>query len=365
VRGPLGRQGFAATLVVLMVCLAGAMVLGREDATGALAAPGAPAPVSATRAPTPGGRSDQRPGVTPTAVMAAAARSVPAVVSQVPPTPEVTVPPAPTSAERAAPLGTTRLVDAYPGGGALLEQVFYSPALGQDISYWVFLPPGYAESGGRYPTLYMLHGLDAGSQQWPALGLTSVADELIDAGSIAPLLIVLPFASNSYYVDEPDGGPRWADHIREHLVADVAARYRALDRAASRAIGGLSMGGDAALRFALTSPDVFGVVGGHSPSIRRAYDDAPRGVFRDESAFNQANPLWLARNRPIPSELKIWLDVGDGDPWWWSVEALHEILVARDVEHQFTYFVGEHEDDYWSAHVGDYLRFYAAALDRS
>jgi hypothetical protein len=60
--------------------------------------------------------------------------------------------------------------------------------------------------------------------------------------------------------------------------------------------------------------------------------------------------------------LTIWLDIGDGGPWWWSFEELHEPIVEPGVSHEFHYFVGEHDDTYWSAHLGDYLVFHATAL---
>ena len=42
------------------------------------------------------------------------------------------------------------------------ERRFASTALGEDRSYWVYLPPGYKESRERYPALYLLHGMSQG-----------------------------------------------------------------------------------------------------------------------------------------------------------------------------------------------------------
>jgi len=276
---------------------------------------------------------------------------------QAAPTPEVTIPQPP------GPAGSVRPRDSYPNGGALLEQSLYSRALSQDISYWIFLPPGYDASARRYPVVYMLHGLDADSEQWPAFGLTGTADELIADGDIQPLLIVLPFGWNSYFLNDPRDGLRWADHITTEVVGDVDRRYRTVARARSRAIGGLSMGGDAALRFALTFPELFGVSGAHSPSTRFSYDEAPEGLFADEEAFNRANPLWLITHTRVARKLKVWLDVGEDDPWLLNVRAIHELLEEQGVEHELHIYEGEHGDEYWSDHVADYLRFYSAALE--
>ncbi len=256
---------------------------------------------------------------------------------------------------------SVRPLETYANGGSLIERSFFSPALGQEISYRLFLPPDYDASRQRYPSLYLLHGLDASPEQWPFLGVGTTADEMIAAGDIEPLVIIFPFGANSYYLNEPENGLRWADHVAQDVRQDVDRGYRTLRRARSRAIGGLSMGGDAALRFGLTYPSTFGVVGAHSPSTRLTYTDTP-GIFADEEAFNVANPLWLIRNEGVPGNLRIWIDVGDGDPWWWSAEALSEALAERGIRHDFHYYVGEHDDTYWAAHVRDYLQFYDSAL---
>src|SRR5206468_3190854 len=67
-----------------------------------------------------------------------------------------------------------------------------SGILGYDIAARVYLPPCYAGSGQAYPVLYMIHGLNSGEEQWEQLGIGTVADHLIAAGDIAPLIIVLP-----------------------------------------------------------------------------------------------------------------------------------------------------------------------------
>jgi enterochelin esterase-like enzyme len=255
-----------------------------------------------------------------------------------------------------------RPIETYRHGGALIERSFYSPALRQRMSYWLFLPPDYDGATDRYPVLYLLHGLDADPEQWPFLGVTSTADELIATGEIRPMLIAMPFGSNSYYVDEPDEGLRWADHIADEVVDDVDTHYRTFPSARSRAIGGLSMGGDAALRFGMTRPSTFGVVGAHSPSIRGSYADAPGGIFPDQDAFNRANPLWLAENTSIPKDLRIWIDLGDADPWQWTAEQLHALLDDQGVPNELHEFEGEHDDTYWAEHVPDYLAFYSATL---
>jgi enterochelin esterase-like enzyme len=73
--------------------------------------------------------------------------------------------------------------------------------------------------------------------------------------------------------------------------------------------------------------------------------------------------VYLFQNRPdVARTLKLWLDVGAGDPWRPADEAFDQQLTGEEIEHVWHEYTGAHEDAYWSAHVSDYLRFYAAAL---
>jgi enterochelin esterase-like enzyme len=134
----------------------------------------------------------------------------------------------------------------------------------------VYLPPGYATSGRRYPTLYVLHGFDAPLQAFETgrVPIRVLMDSLIAAGRARPMIVVVPDARNAYggafYTNSPVAG-NWADFIARDLVAHVDRRYRTLPRAASRGIEGHSMGGFGALTLAARHPDVFGAVYAASP----------------------------------------------------------------------------------------------------
>src|SRR2546422_915339 len=83
----------------------------------------------------------------------------------------------------------------------------YSPALNRTMPYLVYLPPGYESGARRYPVLYMLHGNSGSYEEWAAYGLIGRADDMIMAGEIQPLIIVLPQGDYSYWVNLVDGGP--------------------------------------------------------------------------------------------------------------------------------------------------------------
>jgi enterochelin esterase-like enzyme len=247
--------------------------------------------------------------------------------------------------------------------GALFDDVFPSPILGASMRYRVYLPPDYpTDDARRYPVLYMLHGAGANYTEWSESLLPERTDALIVGGEIQPMIVVMPDDGNgqSYWANWAGDGPRWSDYVIDDVVGAIDARYRTLPVAASRALGGLSMGGLGALHIAMRRPDVFGVVGAHSPSIR--LEREPEFWFLPGDAWNEHSPIWLARNAPDIERLQIWADIGIDDIYLDNVTVLHQTLLRRGVAHQWRLFGGEHEADYWLEHVPDYLRFYSSAL---
>ncbi len=246
--------------------------------------------------------------------------------------------------------------------------IFQSVALGRPMHYLIYQPPGYSAQK-RYPVLYLLHGIGAGfgessgyETEWPGYGVLTVADTLVAAGSVPPLLIVMPEGDQSYWMDAANGGPKFGTYVAEDLVKEIDSRFPTRSGRGSRAIGGLSMGGFGALSLAMLRPDVFGIAGAHSPSLPRR-EQGP-AFFGDADYFAAHNPVELMRDQPdVARTLRLWLDVGDQDPQWTArSEGLHHMLSARGVPHEWHEWPGNHDGIYWNVHLADYLRFYGAAL---
>jgi S-formylglutathione hydrolase FrmB len=265
------------------------------------------------------------------------------------------------------PLGAERVASSaaqYVGAidGTFRELAFYSPSLDREMSYSIYLPPGYSTEGRRYPVLYMLHGGGGSKDEWPAYGLVDDADRSIKSKDIKPLIIVMPQGDLSYWVNWVDGGPRWGDYVARDLRRQVDSTFRTLPDAAHRAIGGLSMGGAGALQLAFNHPDVFRVVGAHSPSLH--LDDGTfAGIYGTGSEFAQREPIGLAATAPGIESLKIWIDAGEVDPWLERDELLHENLLERGISHTWNVLAGGHDGEYWTVNAPAYLRFYDGVLN--
>jgi S-formylglutathione hydrolase FrmB len=116
--------------------------------------------------------------------------------------------------------------------------------------------------------------------------------------------------------------------------------------------GGISMGGFGALQ--LGGRQRFCAVGGHSPALWLSGGETPPGAFDDGEDFDRSTPLV---HTPVAGD--IWLDVGSEDPFRAATEEL-----GRRLGERVRVWRGGHDGDYWDAHMGAYLRFYARALER-
>ena len=129
----------------------------------------------------------------------------------------------------------------------------------------VLLPDGYDEHPDRaYPVLWLLHGANNGADKW-ASNITELAAGL-------PAVIVMPDGGTfGMYMDWWNGGargnPAWATYHLRLLKDTIESRYRILPERRWHAIGGISMGGQGALRYAGLLPGYFGSVMGFSAAF--------------------------------------------------------------------------------------------------
>lgn len=270
--------------------------------------------------------------------------------------------PTPRLAEPGPNLPTVLEEYVGPLWGRFREEHFYSAALDREMPYYIYLPPGHDHADGGFPVLCMLHGASGDNSEWATIGIINGADRLIASGEIPPLILVLPQGDFGYWVNHVDGGPRWGDYVVEDLVRQLDQHYRTLPTPRARAVGGLSQGGHAALQLTFNHPDIFGVAGAHSPSLRA--DDGFLPWLGSGAEYARRDPISLAQSLPLTSlqNATLWLDVGSEDEWRPRVELLHEVLSERGVDHEYHIWPGAHDGEYWQPHVPDYLRYYGRAL---
>lgn len=151
------------------------------------------------------------------------------------------------------------LVDASTPGGEL-------PRGRKAPKTHVLLPADYDEHPDRdYPVLWLLHGANGGTDTW-------IPDIAKLAGDDFPGIIVMPDGGVfGMYMNWWNGGrradPAWATYHLELLRDTIEDRYRIRPGRSWHAIGGISMGGQGALRYAAMLPGYFGSVATFSAAM--------------------------------------------------------------------------------------------------
>ncbi len=242
------------------------------------------------------------------------------------------------------------------GGGARAEVVraqIASKRGARDVT--VILPPGYTPRR-RYPVLYMLDGQNLLEHPWFSGGWRAEEGlhRAVHEGKSEPMIVVGVHAGdrvNEYTsVPDADEGGGAADAFVHHLVKDVVpwvGRNYAVRRGKqSRAIGGASLGANAALHAVLTRGDVFGRALVMSPSLWWA-----EGALYDQ----------VRRSRTIRQQHVVLYNGGDDDGRE-ETEALRDLLHKKGLVfdrslHHWTEPSGNHDEPSWA-------RFFPRALER-
>jgi enterochelin esterase-like enzyme len=214
------------------------------------------------------------------------------------------------------------LTAALAHAGEIVHDEFQSVALGRKVAMNVYLPDGYKE-GQHYPVSYLLHGAGGNETEWANGGLAQIMDAMVARGQVRPTVVVMPtLGGGTWWVD---GAVDKADTaFMQELLPYVERKYKVATDRAARSIGGESMGGYGALRFALKYPERFCAAAILSPAI---YDPVPpaTSASRLTPQFMKAgqfdDPLWKSLNYPalLPSykqggtRVPMWIASGDHD----------------------------------------------------
>jgi S-formylglutathione hydrolase FrmB len=229
---------------------------------------------------------------------------------------------------------------------------FHSAALNRDAHYRVYLPVRVT-APEKLPAVYLLHGCGQSSIEW---------SNYTDAGKYAArgLILVIPDGECSYWVNaESPSGNRYENYILNDLVYDVEDRFPVLRGREHRAVIGVSMGGYAAMYYALTRPDVFIFAGGLSPAVdvpsrKFSYRHwSQRMRFRDQFGPDGSdnrrnhNPFVLVEKADPKVTPFIFLGTGKADPLYDSNRRFEERLKARGFQFTSQTKPGGHDWAQW------------------
>lgn len=268
----------------------------------------------------------------------------------------------------------------------LLESLqFSSSMLNRPVKFSVYLPPDYYTSNRRYPVVYLLHGLGDNETGWVQFGEADrIADEGIQAGEIPPMIIVMPNAGTTWYVNDYQNKLRYEDMFVQELIPHIDTMFRTRNEREYRALAGLSMGGYGSLMLAMHHPELFSACAALSAAVRTdetfaaipderynavyapIFSGPVRGNERLTLTWKRNSPITLARSAPENdlNRVRWYIDCGDDDALTVGNAMLHISLLERKIPHEYRARDGAHTWSYWRSGLPDALKFIGTSFHR-
>src|ERR1700760_3556789 len=112
-------------------------------------------------------------------------------------------------------------------GKVIEEQTMKSATMKRNVRYSIYLPPDYDASQRTYPVVYLLHGYTDDNTGWLQFGeINRYADKAIAEGTIPPMIIVMPNADSSWYINSYDGKEKYEDFFIKEFMPSIEKIYR-------------------------------------------------------------------------------------------------------------------------------------------
>ena len=235
---------------------------------------------------------------------------------------------------------------------------FFSAALGHEVVYRVYVPASVPQNK-KLRVVYLLHGNGGTYRDWS--NFSDVAQYARQG-----ILLVMPDGASSYYVNAvKHSKDKYGDFLTHDLLADVEARFPARKDRAGRALVGVSMGGYAAVEYALAQPDLFAFAGAISPAL-----DVPsrkfswkhlgqslrfRGIFgADGSTEREAlDPFVQVRTANPQTAPYLYMTAGGQEPMLAPIQRFAARLKQRNFAFEFHTKPGGHDWNEWNAQISD------------
>ena len=270
--------------------------------------------------------------------------------------------------------------------GKIVESlIIHSKGLGKDVRYSIYLPSDYESSQRRYPVLYLLHGYSDDEPGWAQFGeVQKIANETISKGDATQMIIVMPDAGVSWYINDAAGKVKYEDFFINEFIPFIDSIYKTRSKKQYRAVAGLSMGGYGSFIYAMKHPDLFSAAAPLSAAIHSDHEitEMPdnlknykfielfgidlAGKNRLTETWNKNSVLKLAATIAVEklNQVRYYIDCGDDDRLVKANMELHSIFLDRNVKHEFRVRDGGHNWPYWRSSLPEVLKFISEGFHR-
>jgi putative tributyrin esterase len=243
-------------------------------------------------------------------------------------------------------------------GVVMKDVVFHSAALNRDMPYRVFLPK-IVNDAARLPVVYLLHGGNGSYRDWSD-------DSTVSSYAVKGLILVMPEGEFSYYMNSvEDPTARFEDYTFGDLLADVESRFPVGKTRDKRAIIGISMGGFAAIKIALTRPDLFSFVAALSPPIEITHRQFKlrrwgewrriRTIFGSQGSEGRQSrdPNFLVQTADPAKTPYLYITAGLNEPLLQPNRSFAKRLTALRFQNEFHTKPGGHDWNEWNSQLDD------------
>ncbi|MEJ7646584.1 MAG: alpha/beta hydrolase-fold protein [Chryseolinea sp.] len=259
-----------------------------------------------------------------------------------------------------------------------------SAVLGKDVKYSIYLPADYERSNRIYPVLYLLHGYSDDHTGWTQFGEAHlIADKVIGEGGAAPMIIVMPDAGVSWYINNHNGTVKWEDFFIKEFIPHVDATYRTRPSKNYRAIAGLSMGGYGTMIMATKHAELFSaaaplsagiftndeIVDGEDEMWKVVLGDLYGGKelvgkkrLTEHYSKNSILSLVSSGNIETLKSVRYYIDCGDKDFLIKGNMALHSLMIDKKIDHEFRVREGSHNWTYWRTSLPEVMKFVSTSF---
>ncbi len=271
-------------------------------------------------------------------------------------------------------------------GGTVKESLTVeSKVLDKEVAYSVYLPHGYDSSDRSYPVLYLLHGFTDNETGWVQFGeVKNIADRESQSVEVTPMIIVMPDAGLTWYVNNHDGSVMYEDFFINEFIPHVENTFRTRAEKQFRAVAGLSMGGYGSLIYSMKYPDTFAAAAPLSAGVSTdssivnmpmenwnnvyglPFGKDREGEERLTDHYLQNSVLNIVKtgNAEALKKVRYYIDCGDDDFLIKGNMELHSALLDKGVPHEFRVRDGGHTWNYWRTALPEVLKFVSQSFHR-
>ncbi|MBQ2545007.1 MAG: hypothetical protein II557_01860 [Clostridia bacterium] len=229
--------------------------------------------------------------------------------------------------------------------GAVTRLYVPSAVTGKHEIALVWTPADF-DPAKKYPALYLQHGYGENETGWVHQGhVGRIADRLLAAGQIEPMLIVMGNGMMRAPDREPMGRALYPEFLLHDLIPFIEARFPVRTDKWSRAMAGLSMGSYQTSTTTLTHPDLFGYAG-----LFSGFLSLPRGGVQEPHLALLDDPAKFAASFRV-----FYRAMGTEDQFFGSFEHDDALLKEKGIASIRRTFPGGHDWSVWRRCIRDFL----------